>query len=587
MRFTAHWNQFLKTCADDKISVDILESAGLATDISAVTLSFVLGPDMAFRVSGAWSDEHVYEVGRQGNELWIYAKEKAFGLKGSNDIPPFRADPDYFEVVDLNAMMRFPIGREQLGAMPALFGITAVESDKGQVFKVVSNDFTRQLLGIRGLSMEWVFGDDNSFPVEVSVDYGGKQLKLRLTAEPREEGYDYFAVPAGHEDEFQDVALSHLTKFFRFASMRLAGQSAPQSYPEGLIATHGKGRLISRDGMLILYVEGSPEEMGAQHGALLRDDARQVIETMLYGAGIARCFMMGKWFFGEIEDAQARLLPHMNPAYLVEMDALAEASGMHREEVRLGNFFPELFHCSGFAVFDEATDDGMLYHGRILDYMIGLGLEANAVIIIANPDDGYSWANIGYASFTGTVTAMNAEGVAIGEMGGGGWGDWDGKPMAQLMRETMERASTVEEGIAIFEQGPRTCEYYYVLSQANPNYAVGIYATPEVLDVVLPGVGHPRLDRPVKDTVLLSSGARYTCLVDRVEEEYGEIDAVKAWELMARPVAMRSNIQTALFRPETLDFWVANAAKGEVASAREPVQFNLAALLEEMQAPLP
>jgi hypothetical protein len=55
----------------------------------------------------------------------------------------------------------------------------------------------------------------------------------------------------------------------------------------------------------------------------------------------------------------------MDERYLREMDAIAVAAGLDAEEVRLANFFPELFHCSGFAVFGEATGGGfwIIYAG--------------------------------------------------------------------------------------------------------------------------------------------------------------------------------------------------------------------------------
>ena len=143
------------------------------------------------------------------------------------------------------------------------------------------------------------------------------------------------------------------------------------------------------------------------------------------------------------------------------MDSLASAAGLPREEVRLANFFPEMFHCSGFAVYGKATTDGRLYHGRILDYMRGMGLEQSAVVMVFQPDRGNAWVNVGYAGFIGSVTAMNEKHLAIGEMGGKGQGHWDGKPMAELVREVMEKANTLDEAVEIMRKGPRTCEYYY------------------------------------------------------------------------------------------------------------------------------
>ena len=269
----------------------------------------------------------------------------------------------------------------------------------------------------------------------------------------------------------------------------------------------------------------------------------------------------------------------MDKRYLREMDALADAAGMPHEEIRLANFFPELFHCSGFALFGKATIGGKLYHGRILDYIRGLGLEQSATVTVFQPDQGNAWVNIGYAGFIGSVTAMNEKHLAIGEMGGRGEGHWDGKPMAQLVREVMEKANTMDEALDIMRKGPRTCEYYYVLSDAKTKRAVGIAATPEKFETIWPGEGHPLLPHPVPDTVLLSAGDRYEELARRVKEGFGSFDAQRSRNLMKRPVCLTSNIHCALFEPETLDFWVANADSENPAAHARYTHYNLAELL--------
>jgi hypothetical protein len=255
--------------------------------------------------------------------------------------------------------------------------------------------------------------------------------------------------------------------------------------------------------------------------------------------------------------------------------------------VRLANFFPELFHCSGFAVFGEATVGGRLYHGRILDYLRGVGLERSPVVIVCRPDEGHAWVNVSYAGFIGSVTAMNERGVAIGEMGGRGEGQWDGKPMAHLVREVAERAATLDEAVAILRKGPRTCEYYYVISEGRTRRAVGIGATPDRFETVRPGGTHPLLPHAVKDAVLLSSGDRYEELVRRVKAGHGRIDAAAARALMRRPVAMTSNIHSVLFAPETLELWVANADAENVASHCRYTRYDLRALLARPPAVTP
>jgi acyl-CoA:6-aminopenicillanic acid acyl transferase len=330
-----------------------------------------------------------------------------------------------------------------------------------------------------------------------------------------------------------------------------------------------------------LVVKGTPEEMGEQHGTLLKKPIKDVVGKILYGVGVGSSFEKGRWFFGEIEEAQKRINPFIDPRYLAEMDSIAKATGHEKEEIRLANFFPELFHCSGFALFGDATIDGKMYHGRILDYLKGVGLEQNAVVIVSQPDKGYAWVNVSYAGFVGSVTAMNEKHVSIGEMGGRGEGSWDGKPMAQLMREVMEKAGTLEEAVEIMRKGPRTCEYYYVIADAKSKSAVGIAATPTKFEVVKAGEAHPQLQHPIKNTVLMSAGDRYEELVRRVKSGYGKFDADKARELMTRPVCMGSNIHSVLFDPETLDFWVANADSKNPASHTRYTKYNLTELLEE------
>jgi isopenicillin-N N-acyltransferase like protein len=172
----------------------------------------------------------------------------------------------------------------------------------------------------------------------------------------------------------------------------------------------------------------------------------------------------------------------------------------------------------------------------------------------------------------------------MGEMGGRGEGNWDGKPMAQLIREVMEQSSTLDEAVAIMKKGPRTCAYYYVISDGKTKQAVGIAATPETFEVVKLGEPHPLLPSPIKDTVLLSAGDRYKTLVERVKANYGKFDAQSARDLMARPVAMSSCIQAVLFAPESLDFWVANADSKNVASHTRYTHYNLKELLSSKPA---
>ena len=483
-----------------------------------------------------------------------------------------------------------PLPKEQLLLMTLLMNVEALPTETNQgvrcrVVRAAPLPEARKMLRLRAFKIEAAVRETDLLPARIGyLDNHDNDILVEVrdpmlaAAAPAGQ----WKIPAAAGDHVETTALSHLTHFVPviYATLTKKVPALPPVTGERkVIGTEGQGRLEMLDGVRLLFLKGTPEEMGRQHGTLLEKEIRDLVDHVLYGVGVGSSFAKGRWFFGEIEEAQQHLRPFVAPGYFREMDSLALASGCEKEEVRLANLFPELFHCSGFALFGEATAGGRMYHGRVLDYLRGMGLEQNAVVMVFQPSQGHAWVNIGYAGFVGSVTAMNDQHIAIGEMGGRGEGHWDGKPMAQLMREVMERAGTLDEAVEIMRRGPRTCEYYYVISDGKAKRAVGIAATPDTFEVLQPGQSHPRLPHPFKDAVLMSAGDRYEKLAERVTTGYGKFDAESARALMTRPVAMESNIHSVLFEPETLDFWVANADSENPASHCRYTHLNLGDLL--------
>ncbi|MCX8155347.1 MAG: C45 family autoproteolytic acyltransferase/hydrolase [Verrucomicrobiae bacterium] len=568
--------------------IKLVRAQGIPKELAEAKLNLAIQSPNRARVE-VQANGHTYALGRQGQELWIYAGAKQFGIVGQPGLPRFSTAPEKIDRTQLGRL-KLPVPPEQLALLPLLFSYEilpekVIDGEACHVFQARPLPQAMQALGLPAGTLTLALRRKDALPARIGWSDGRKLDVLvelgNLQAEPAWPA-ERWNIPARAGDTVEKVALGHVTRFLEVA-LKSLNQKIP-TLPETvtgqhrLVATEGEGRLETVDGTLVLFVKGTPEEMGRQHGVLLRKQVRSLVDQILYGVGVGSSFEKGRWFFGEIEQAQARL--KVDERYLREMDALAQAAGLEREEVRLANFFPELFHCSGFALFGKATQGGRMYHGRILDYLKGVGLEQNAVVMVMQPADAYAWVNVGYAGFVGTVTAMNEKQVAIGEMGGRGEGLWDGKPMAQLMREVMERAATLDEAVSIMRRGPRTCEYYYVISDAKSRKAVGIAATPDTFETIWPGQSHPRLPHAFADVVLMSAGDRYETLAARVRENYGKFDATSARALMNRPVCMGSNIQSVLFEPDTLDFWVANADSQNVASHTRYTRYNLKRLLE-------
>ncbi len=346
------------------------------------------------------------------------------------------------------------------------------------------------------------------------------------------------------------------------------------------------GALQWIDGHRVATLWGTPEQLGTAHGQLLPEESRRCIESVLYSFGTANVVRTGRWFRHDLQDAYARLSPHIPDRHKRETDALAKSLQLDPETVQVLNVFPELFHCSGFAVFGSATKGGKLYHGRVLDYMTTIGLQDAATTFVVRPDGYFSFANVGYAGFVGSVSGMNAEKISLGEMGGRGEGQWDGAPMATLMRRALEECDTLAEVQQLWTDSPRTCEYYYVFADGETNEAVGVAATPQSIEFIRSGQGHAQLGAGIADSVVLSAGSRLEELRRRVTEKHGQIDTELAQWLMSRPVAMSSNLHNVLFVPQDGLLYVANASHTKPAAEMPYVKVDLYGLLKQAGTPV-
>jgi len=297
------------------------------------------------------------------------------------------------------------------------------------------------------------------------------------------------------------------------------GAEVRTSEPIKIVDRYDRGMLLDAGGQRVLLVAGSPYEMGYQQGKLLGKECRGLIEKILFFTRAAES-SGAKDFLkdGSFEQALARSGKFIDRRFYEEMKGLSDGAGISFRDVKLANIFPELFHCSGFALFGNATEKGKLLHGRILDYMTEVGLQDYAVVTVAKPNGYNAFVTIGYTGFIGSVTGMNAKQITVGEMGGEGGDAWDGMPMSFLMRKVLEEADTLEEAVGIFEKTPRTCEYYYVVSDGKTEDARGLVCWPEEFLVVEPGKSYELLPDGIADTILISGGGRYEQLTRLVRK---------------------------------------------------------------------
>ena len=358
---------------------------------------------------------------------------------------------------------------------------------------------------------------------------------------------------------------------------------------------------------LILKVSGSPFEMGYQHGLALKQKIQSNIQQYLKKTTASEDSQK------TIEQFVKKLplvVPHIPLKYMDEMKGVSKGSDSSFQDILLLNLFPEMFHCCGIITSGKASKDNTLYHTRVLDYSAGKDLQSSAFLMVASPQNERSFLSVTYAGFIGCVTGMNEAKISIGEIGGLGYGNWDGIPMSFLLRSILEQADSLDEAKEILSSAKRTCEYYYIIADGKTNDSFGCYATSSQIQFLPPGATYslsppknPNEDlslkiHPTQDDLTLSSllfhqpadtllltgfiaAERYPILEKRVLESYGNITFSSLMEIIKEPVARASNLHNAIFHPSSLRVWISHAGTNNEPACNEPYScFNLLDLLE-------
>ena len=102
-------------------------------------------------------------------------------------------------------------------------------------------------------------------------------------------------------------------------------------FPEGKFE---KGELRYIDGLPVLTVEGTPEEMGRQHGTLMR---REIGALQAY----VEAFVGRRRLPQARRDARRLFRASCSPEILRELGALAEAAGISQADMLLAQSFSE------------------------------------------------------------------------------------------------------------------------------------------------------------------------------------------------------------------------------------------------------
>lgn len=271
-------------------------------------------------------------------------------------------------------------------------------------------------------------------------------------------------------------------------------------------SANGRGpgpRREARDGFLHVRVGGPPEEMGAQHGELLRSEIQYLLAALDHHVLHGRPRVLG-WLTRRAMRATARLMELRIPfRYRREMASLAQAAQVPYQDILLLNCLDDIlanlwvpgaffarWACSGFATWGQRTPSGDLLCGRNLDYYVWSAkgedpwaatsyMKEHVVAITHEPSEGSAFVSVGWPGFVGAATALSELGISISALSVPIRRNWPlATPAPFLYRDVMEAATTLEEAVAILRRGPRSQGNNVLLGSGAEARAVVVEFTP-------------------------------------------------------------------------------------------------------------
>ncbi len=238
-----------------------------------------------------------------------------------------------------------------------------------------------------------------------------------------------------------------------------AGDDAPFRYREGKC---GSGELKYINGLPVLRVEGTPEQIGRQEAALTVDAAKELLPYPKKLLELIGC--EGRWAniikFGE------PLLAQLSADHRKELDIFTEASGLDRDLVVMANTMVDVyrrrFGCSSLIIdAKHSATNGPLF-GRNLDFFTLGVLHRYSIVVVCRPQGKHAFVSIGFPGMLGCLSGMNDAGLAVAvhevflSRDGATMFDPEGTPYTFCFRRILEECTTIEQAEKLLRSLKRT-----------------------------------------------------------------------------------------------------------------------------------
>jgi isopenicillin-N N-acyltransferase like protein len=217
-----------------------------------------------------------------------------------------------------------------------------------------------------------------------------------------------------------------------------------------------KAELRYIDTIPFVFLEGTPEEIGAQHAALLTGYSKDLLDfpkRLFVDEGMA-------FFYPLVAQAGMSLLTNAPQHYQQEIAAATKQAKLEPQVLAVANTLLELrrMGCSTLIIEPAKSATGGPLFGRNFDFPPFGVLDRYSVVFVVKPTGKRPFASVSYPGLMGVLSGINDAGLCVATLdvyeSGDGSSRFDplGVPLTLVFRQILEECSTVDEAEVLLKK---------------------------------------------------------------------------------------------------------------------------------------
>jgi hypothetical protein len=334
-------------------------------------------------------------------------------------------------------------------------------------------------------------------------------------------------------------------------------------------------------GVTVVYLKGTPYEIGFAHGKLCKDEIINVNSIYWDYYDYLKKQSDDKWL--PLSRSLERYIPE---EYISEMKGIADGSGIEYDKILFLNTLTTIAMADGCFAFAFKDNESEITTVRQIDISTNSPYSKKMILYIIKPQQGYGFAAFLIPGMVSGETGMNENGITISENNIHiKQTVWDTIPINHLSRSTLQYSESIYDVERLLkERKIYPARLLFVSSKKSAS--IFEFANKEIARINMENgylaMANHACIIPSKN-ITSPSTKRFNYGNHFLKKNLEDMDIEKAIKLVRSPrISWRwnpfvNNRQSIIFSPSILDFWVAIPPKSDFipASYGPYVGFNL------------